>query len=74
MPLIKTLEKFFVDDDAAVTVDWVVLTAAIVAFAAGASLVAMPGINQLASHIGDTTGTLQVGFDQIANPAPEAQN
>jgi hypothetical protein len=63
--LFNAIKRLAVADDGAVTVDWVVLTAAIVAFAAGAALVALPGIGPLASNIGATTGELQVGFEQL---------
>ena len=60
-----TLRHFLKDETGAVTVDWVVLTAAIVALAAAAAYVAMPGASELAGNISETTGSLQVGFDRI---------
>jgi len=70
--MVKTrLAQFSADETGAVTVDWVVLTAAIVALAGGAALVAMPGISQLAVNIGDTTRELQVGFDAISEPVED---
>lgn len=73
--MLRTRTKSFLSDETgAVTVDWVVLTAAIVALAGGAALVAMPGISQLAINIGMTTSDLQVGFDAVSernSDAPE---
>jgi len=71
---LRAFKRFGADDTGAVTVDWVVLTAAIVALAAGATMVALPGISQLAARIGTTTETLQVGFDQFAGPGLDAQS
>lgn len=70
--MLGTRTKSFLSDDAgAVTVDWVVLTAAIVALAGGAALVALPGISQLANNIGETTGELQIGFEALSAQAED---
>jgi hypothetical protein len=75
MPPIQKLGQFAQDETGAITVDWVVLTAAIVLLAGGAAMVAMPGIGQLALKIGDNTRELQVGFDKLGAPpdAPESE-
>ena len=45
------LSHFTRDDEAAVTVDWVVLTAAIVVIAASVFVVIQPGIDNISSNI-----------------------
>ncbi|MBI1170468.1 hypothetical protein GC209_03615 [bacterium] len=62
MKLLSLFKSFKNDDSGAVTVDWVVLTAAIV----GLGLVVMtavgPGIEKLAGTISTAVGDTQVGY------------
>lgn len=70
MTLRSLLQRFHDDDRGAITVDWVVLSAAVIALAAAAVFVAMPGTNRLASNVGQTTADFQVGFDKLAPEQP----
>ena len=45
--------NFLEEESGAVTIDWVVLTAAIVLLAAGIALVVAPAVQNLSSDIGD---------------------
>ncbi|WP_170529263.1 hypothetical protein [Ruegeria arenilitoris] len=52
--MINFLKKFTEDDSGAITVDWVVLTAAIVALAAIAYPLIQDGVDDLAGDVDDT--------------------
>jgi len=69
MKLFKLIKNFRKDEDGAVTVDWVVLTAAIV----GLGIVVMNtvggGITGVANKINSNLGAIDSGYGQNANPA-----
>ena len=54
------LKSFFRRDDGAVTVDWVVLTAALVGLAAGGGATTLAGINTAAGTINTSVSTKSV--------------
>ena len=54
------LNSFLTDEDGAVTVDWVVLTAGIVGLAVAAAAAGMSGITTASSNIGTGVGTKSV--------------
>lgn len=57
MNFFKLARKVQKEEDGAVTVDWVVLTAAIVVLAAGIGAVLVPKVNKAADNIGTYLGT-----------------
>ncbi|QYX57556.1 hypothetical protein K1T73_03915 [Roseovarius sp. SCSIO 43702] len=56
-----TLKKFVEDDAGAVTVDWVVLTAAIVGLGTSAIITAKGGISGIATKISTSVSGMNVG-------------
>ena len=56
----KRLEQFLKDEDGAATVDWVVLTAAVVSLGVAAVDTVEEGINALASDIATAVSTKEV--------------
>ena len=56
----KRLEQFLKDEDGAATVDWVVLTAAVVGLGVAAVDTVEEGINALASDIATAVSTKEV--------------
>lgn len=58
--MIKTLKKFFLREDGAVTVDWVVLTAALVGLAAAAGSTVLSGVNTASSSVETAVSTKSV--------------
>lgn len=56
----KRFEQFLKDEDGAVTVDWVVLTAAVVGLGVAAVDTVEQGINSLASDIAEAIATKTV--------------
>ncbi|SDW13481.1 hypothetical protein SAMN05444358_10118 [Ruegeria halocynthiae] len=58
--MIKFFKNFRKDEDGAVTVDWVVLTAAVVALAAIAYNQVRSGASELAGNIEDALGSVTV--------------
>lgn len=58
--MIKTLKTFFLREDGAVTVDWVVLTAALVGLAAAAGSTVLSGVNTASSSIETAVSTKSV--------------
>ncbi|ANT61884.1 hypothetical protein AYJ57_15600 [Salipiger sp. CCB-MM3] len=54
--MLKFIKNFRKDEDGAVTVDWVVLTAAVVAMALGAYSMIGDSANALLSATGDAVG------------------
>lgn len=64
MPLFSTLKSFVQDESAAVTVDWVVLTAALVGLGLAVTNVVGSGLESLSSDIRDQllTDHIRTGF------------
>jgi len=58
--MIKTLKTFFLREDGAVTVDWVVLTAALVGLAAAAGSTVLSGVNTASSSVETAVSTKSV--------------
>jgi len=58
--MIKMLKAFFRRDEGAVTVDWVVLTAAMVGLAAGGGATTLAGINAAAITVNTSVSTKSV--------------
>ncbi|MGB3316802.1 MAG: hypothetical protein WBB85_20610 [Albidovulum sp.] len=61
MKLFKLAKDFNNEEDGAVTVDWVVLTAAVVGLGVAALAAVRDGTETLSSAIGDYLSTVQVG-------------
>ena len=59
--MIKFIKNFRKDEDGAVTVDWVVLTAAVVALGIGAISLLVDNTEKLAEDIGTSIGSGDVG-------------
>lgn len=59
----KNFSRFLQDESGAVTVDWVVLTAAIVGLAASAALVVGPGMSALSTQISSVVGAIEISLD-----------
>lgn len=57
--------KFLADENAAVTVDWVVLTAAIVGITIAVLTLISTGINNASNAINDTVDTSGGGWDTV---------
>ncbi len=57
--MVKNVKKFVASEDGAVTVDWVVLTAAVVAMAG----VIIVGIHGATGNVGDGVGTYLTDSD-----------
>lgn len=67
MKLLNYIVRFRKDESGAVTVDWVVLTAALVALAVGIGIFIVEGLEETATSIGTNIGNQ--GFqDGIAEP------
>jgi len=67
MKLLNLIARFRKDESGAVTVDWVVLTAALVALAVGIGIFITDGLNDTAQTIASNIG--DAGFQgSIANP------
>lgn len=64
MKLMNILNKFRDDESGAVTVDWVVLTAAIVGLAIAVLASVREGVNTLAENIGTEVGEITVDNGQ----------
>lgn len=64
MKLMNILNKFRDDESGAVTVDWVVLTAAIVGLAIAVLASVRTGVNTLAENIGSSVGAITVDNGQ----------
>ena len=62
--MIKIFKKFRTDEDGAVTVDWVVLTAAVVALAAVA-------YNQVRSGASDLAGSVETSLTGVTVATPD---
>ena len=69
MKLMNILNQFRDDESGAVTVDWVVLTAAIVGLAIAVLASVRGGVNTLAESIGTEVGAITVDNGQEAAPA-----
>ena len=65
MKLMNIFKRFQKDEDGAVTVDWVVLTAAIVGLGLIVMTAIRPGVSTLASNIGSELSGWEVGVPQI---------
>ena len=63
MKLFNLIQKFRNDESGAVTVDWVVLTAAIVGLGIAVVVAVGPGLQQLAGNISTTVGGIEVTLD-----------
>ena len=63
MKLFNLIQKFRNDESGAVTVDWVVLTAAIVGLGIAVVVAVGPGLEQLAGNISSTVGGIEVTVD-----------
>lgn len=61
--MIKHLDKFFRDEDGAVTVDWVVLTAAVV----GLAIAAYSAIESNATTLIEAAGTAVAGENDFTS-------
>lgn len=61
MKLFNLIKRFRKDEDGAVTVDWVVLTAAIVGLGIVVMQTVTPGVTGLASQISAAVSTQPVG-------------
>ena len=59
--MIKFIKNFRKDEDGAVTVDWVVLTAAVVGLGVAGVATVQGGVNTLASSISSGVATTTVG-------------
>ncbi|MEO1138640.1 MAG: hypothetical protein AAFW87_04205 [Pseudomonadota bacterium] len=59
--MLKLLKKFAASDDGAVTVDWVVLTAAVVGLGGGAIQAVSSGTGALGSSVSTSVATSSVG-------------
>jgi len=57
--------EFVTDENAAVTVDWVVLTAAIVGITIAVLTLISTGINNASNEINDTVDTSGGGWDAV---------
>lgn len=68
MKLFDMIKKFRNDESGAVTVDWVVLTAAIVGLGIAVVVAVGPGINSLAGNISDAVGDIKVGVTGVDAP------
>ena len=67
MTFLNTFKNFANDESGAVTVDWVVLTAAIVGLGFVVMTTVAGGLNTAATKISTAVGNVQVGVTQ---PAP----
>ena len=65
MKALNLLKRFAKDEDGAVTVDWVVLTAAIVGLGLIVMTAIRPGVSALATNIGDELSGWEVGVPEI---------
>lgn len=63
MKLLNLIARFRKDESGAVTVDWVVLTAAIVGLGIAVVVAVAPGLQDLASEISDTLEGATVTID-----------
>ena len=61
MDFLKLSKRFNEDEDGAVTVDWVVLTAAIVVLGIAVIASVREGVNTLGSTISETVASLTAG-------------
>ena len=61
MTMMNLVKRFQKDEDGAVTVDWVVLTAAIVGLGLIVMAAIRPGISGLAANIGDELNGWEIG-------------
>ena len=59
--MIKFIKKFRKEDEGAVTVDWVVLTAAVVGLGVAGVTAVQGGVDTLADNISDGVSTQAVG-------------
>ncbi|MEM6576959.1 MAG: hypothetical protein AAF678_00580 [Pseudomonadota bacterium] len=59
--MFKFLSKFKASEDGAVTVDWVVLTAAVVGLGVAAITTVSGGANELGGAVSDAVADTQVG-------------
>ncbi len=59
--MIKFFKKFAKDEDGAVTVDWVVLTAAVVGLGVAGVTTVSGGVGELAESISDGVADAEVG-------------
>ena len=67
MKLFDLIKKFHNDESGAVTVDWVVLTAAIVGLGVAVILAVGPSITDLAEGIATSVDTSPVSYDELSN-------
>ncbi|HHX91270.1 MAG TPA: pilus assembly protein [Paracoccus sp.] len=61
MKFLNLIKTFSNDESGAVTVDWVVLTAAIVGLGIAVIMSVSGGVNNLASNISDALGEVEIG-------------
>lgn len=69
MKALNLLKRFAKDEDGAVTVDWVVLTAAIVGLGLIVMTAVAPGVSGLAGKIGSELNGWEVGVPAIPGGA-----
>lgn len=59
--MLKLIRKFVTSDEGAITVDWVVLTAAVVGLAGASAALVNDGVVSAAAHIEDGVTAQKVG-------------
>ncbi len=71
--MIKFFKKFRTQEDGAVTVDWVVLTASVVGLAVGGVMVIKDGVDGLAGNIGtELSSATVVGLGELGQTSETA--
>ncbi|WFE73829.1 Flp family type IVb pilin [Roseinatronobacter sp. S2] len=68
MKLFANIKNFAADESGAVTVDWVVLTAAIVGLGIAVIASVSGGVNNLAERISTAVSTTEIGVDPADVP------
>lgn len=70
--MLKFLKKFRTEEDGAVTVDWVVLTASVVGLAVGGVVMVKDGVDGLAGNIGTELSSATVtGIGELGQGTQE---
>ncbi len=65
--MIRFIKNFCKDDSGAITVDWVVLTAAVVALAAIAYVLIQDGVDDLAGDVDSTMSDVAVSITSASS-------
>ncbi|SHL48978.1 Flp pilus assembly protein, pilin Flp [Roseovarius litoreus] len=72
--MIKFFKKFRSEEDGAVTVDWVVLTASVVGLAVGGVVVIKDGVDGLAGNIGtELSSATVIGLGELGQDTQSTQ-